>query len=175
MIPGMIGDFWWPQDGVLVVVWPEFCSIRLLHRLTCRVPRREANRGFAYREDFRRNLRYFAFIAYRGGLSSPPPSTATSPIIQHLEIFLRFSIPGNPGLRFARGFLPRSSFLAYYRSVTIIIIKSTWISRTIKCAHIINDVILADLSSHEGFKSSVRNPIVLYGNDFEEVLRVKLE
>ncbi|KAD3068753.1 hypothetical protein E3N88_36633 [Mikania micrantha] len=87
-----------------------------------------AQKGFAYREEIRRNIRYFAIIAYRGRFSSPPPRTATSPIDQHLVIFLRFSIPDNPGLRFEHGFRPRSSFLIYYQPVIITIVKSTWIS-----------------------------------------------
>ncbi|KAD4586577.1 hypothetical protein E3N88_24178 [Mikania micrantha] len=114
----------------------------LFHRHIRRVPRPEAQKGFAYREDFRRNLRYFEIIAYRGGFSIPPSRTAMGPVDQHLVIFLHFSISGNPGLRFAHGFRPCSSFLAYYQSVTITSIRSTWISRTIKCAYVIDDVIL---------------------------------
>ncbi|KAD5318374.1 hypothetical protein E3N88_18320 [Mikania micrantha] len=71
-------------------------SYRLLHRHTRRVPRPEAKKGFTYREDFRRNLRYFWSIAYREGSSTPPSRTAMSPVVQHLEIYLRFAIPGNP-------------------------------------------------------------------------------
>ncbi|KAD6454789.1 hypothetical protein E3N88_09495 [Mikania micrantha] len=40
-------------------------------------------------------------------------------------------------LRFAHGFRPRSSFFTYYQSPITKVTKSSWISSTTKCAHII--------------------------------------
>ncbi|KAD7477325.1 hypothetical protein E3N88_00461 [Mikania micrantha] len=78
-------------DQIVAPPHPSRTATRCERKL--RVPRPDAKESFAYTEEIRRNLRYFAFIAYRGGLSTPPSRTATSPFDQYLELFLRFSIP----------------------------------------------------------------------------------